>query len=104
MVLPADWRAFATALQRNPVEKQSGAAAYDGSPRLEGRPRKTDSRRDVVGIGVDRLQELKVVAQAGVQGQFRAQPSTRPACTSRRWGWFAIRTVSPKVWVKPALL
>ena len=72
MVLPAERRAFATRPQRNAVEKHSGAAADDGPPRLERRPRKTQPRRDVVGIGVDRFEELKVVAQAGVQGQFRS--------------------------------
>ena len=70
----------------------------------ERRPREPEARRDVVRVGVDRLQELQVVAQARVQRQVGGWLSTRPARRCRRSALVCDTTLSPKVCVKPALL
>ena len=60
--------------QRNPIEEEAGIAANDQVVRRQWRPGEADARGQVVRIRVDRLQELKVVAEAQVERQARADP------------------------------
>ena len=60
--------------QGHAIEEQSGAAADDEIVRRRRRPGEADARRQVVRIGVDRLQELQVIAKPEVQRQLDAEP------------------------------
>ena len=53
--------------QRHAIVEEPGAAAHDRAARIRRRPREADARRHVVGVGVDGLEPLQVVAHAGVE-------------------------------------
>src|SRR5262249_43416715 len=57
--------------KRNAIVKDSGAASKYRVRVTERRPGKPDARREIVAIGVDRLQKLKVVSQPRVDRQPR---------------------------------
>jgi len=54
-------------VQGNAVIEQAEAAADHGAARFERSPGEAEQRRDVVGVGADGLEELKVVADAEIQ-------------------------------------
>ena len=57
--------------ERHAVVEDAGIAANDRAAGSEGRPHHADARRHVVGVGLDGLQPLQVVADAGVQRDAR---------------------------------
>ena len=57
--------------QRDAVIEEAKAAANDGAAILEWRVGKAEAGRDVLGVGVDGLEPLQVVANAGVEGELR---------------------------------
>ena len=89
--------------KRHAVEEQPGAAAHHGAPRFERRPGESQARRHVVRVGVDRFEELQVVAQAHVERQIRAG-FPLVLRVNPTFGLVCDTTVSPKVCVKPELL
>ena len=52
--------------KRHAIVEQSRAPANERASRFGRRPHEPDARRDVVPVGMDRLQELEIVADAGV--------------------------------------
>ena len=102
--------------QRHPIEEDAGPAAHEEVLRRRRRPDEARTRRHVVGVGVDRLEELQVVAKADVERQPRAgaplvlgvdaeirvrlvrprdrRTSARIRCSCRSGSWPATRTCS----------
>lgn len=58
--------------QGDSIIKQPKAATNHRSLRVKWRPGESGARRDVVRVGIDRLQELKVVADSEIQREARA--------------------------------
>ena len=58
--------------QRNAIVIEPKTATDDGATALKGRVSEAEAGRDVLGVSVDGLEPLQVVAHSGVQGELRA--------------------------------
>ena len=87
--------------QRHAIEEEAGAAADEQVVRRRGDQAKPDARRHVVRVGVDRLEELQVVAKAEVQRQARAGAPLVLRVDADVRDCVCETTGSPNVCVKP---
>ena len=71
VVLPADRMRVGYGPERHTIEEEPCAPADHEILRVRGRPRESHSGRHVVGVGVDGVQELQVVAKAEIEREAR---------------------------------